>query len=157
VIAVLLIGAVLAAEPEHGTAAATEAPTPEDARVTDLLVRINNARVAYLEVGLALVDATERQCTPEWAAELTGARADWDSHSDRLLTELKQPDGQWALPPSDAAIDAAQRQVQQRLEVGEAAYMERVLLMNQLMERCPEHKKALQGIYALGKHGFIIG
>ncbi len=158
-IRLLVVLAALATEPVVVTdpPAAPDAQAAEDARVTDLLVRLNFARVAYLEQGLALVDHTERQCTSAWADELTGVRREWDTHSERLLTELKRPGGEWAPRPSDAAVEAARPQILERLDQAEAEYIERVRLMNQLMERCPEHREAIQGIYALGKHGFIIG
>jgi len=137
--------------------AATDAQTSEDARVTQLLVQLNQTLVAYLEQGLALVDQTERHCTPSWAADLIRVRGEWDTASAALLLELNRPGGRWARLPSDAASIAAQAELEDPLDQAEAAFMERVRLMNQLMTRCPEHKKALQGIYALGKTSFIVG
>ncbi len=144
-------------DPLTGAASALDDHPVEDIRARTLLVRLNLSRVEHLERGLALVDQTERHCTPAWADELLAVRAAWNVQADTLTTELKQPEGQWAPAPSDEAITAAQSQVQDALEQADAAFMERVKLMNQLMARCPEHREALQGIYALGKHSFIVG
>ena len=144
-------------DPLTGDASALDDQPVEDVRARALLVELNLARVSHLEQGLALVDQTERQCTPAWAEDLQRMRDAWDARAALLLTELKQPEGQWAEPPSTEAIEAAQIQVQVPLEQAEAAFQERVQLIHQLMTRCPEHRGALQGIYALGKHSFIVG
>ncbi len=129
----------------------------EDARVRGLVLQLNRARMVYLEEGLAIVDQAQRHCTSAWAEELLQVRGAWDVQSEQLLLELQRPGGEWAPRAREAVLSAAMAEIEAELDAAEAAYVERVRLMHQLMTRCPEHDKALQGIYALGKHSFIVG
>ena len=122
-----------------------DAQAREDARVRELLVQLNQSRLVSLAEGLGVVDQTERHCTVAWADDLLRVRGAWDVQRDQLLTWLKQPGGEWADPPRDEVALAAQAEIEDQLLLLEREFLERARLMNQLMERCPEHKKALQG------------
>ena len=150
-----LLLAVLAAGAQE-PAVDGDAQAVEDARQRDVLVRLNRERIARLTEGLAIVDQTERQCTPAWADELRAVWDTWQASSDALIHELLHPGDSWVKPPTDMVSTSASQELRPELEAAEAAFMEHVRPINRLKTRCPEHEAALQGVYALGKHGFIL-
>lgn len=151
----LLVLAALAAMADEPPARG-DGQALEDARQRDVLLRLNRERIARLMEGLAIVDQTERRCTEPWAAELQGVRDRWKLRSDELTHELLHPGERWVMPPREEVSHGAYLEMGPELVAAEEAFMERVRLINGLKTHCPEHDKALQGVYALGKLGFLL-
>lgn len=156
-IRLLLAAAVLAAEPVPDDQPLDDPLAAEDARIRGVLLELNHTRIDHFERGMAIVGQTERQCTQPWADDMVAVGASWYERSAALKLRLQQHDGKWVLPPREAVLIAAAAEMDEEIDAAETLFVERARSINQLMTRCPEHREALQGIYALGKSGFIVG